>query len=627
MKLTLWGWRLSALGVVGAVGISIVAQAPSSSAKPSVSERVAAGTLRPAYLTVQGGVKRLPFLSPGRVETILNRSSAGSAAAARTAPTSPGIAVGSAGCADRNHNRNVRVNQDCTYRRQAETDIAVNPNDPRNLVAGMNDSLTGFNKTSIDFSVDAGAHWGAISTAPFGYRLNAPNDLLPTKRDPNRHTIRGGPGTLHSYDACSDPYLAADSRGRFFYTCVGFDIASNASLAFVTSSPPGAKGSYFDQVPAPLGITAPYTGREHVVSEDNSAAASYDAPKVAADAFVRSPNRDNVYFTWTVFNFSCGKTHDQYCESPIWGSMSTDHGFTWSTPEQVSGGDRSLCTLGDAFNPKLNAGKCNFNGHSDLVVRPNGELAVTYQNQNTSNLNWQTLALQCHPYGSSTAGTARLNCPAPSKVANYVPGPSCDFGRGPEQCIPGAFIRAPIETSQRIAVDERNGDLYDTWYDYRLGEFDVFLARSTDGGRTWSPPRLVNPDRGTDHYFSAIDVGEKGGAKVALSYYRTDRVKGENNPPKGGFGPGIATKMSDYALAGGTGLHTPYVFNVLSPRFPPPSGNQAGFNGDYSGIAVDRNNLAHPIWSDTRNRVPNPNFNKATVDEDVFTVARQAPSR
>jgi len=139
MKLTLWGWRLSALGVVGAVGISIVAQAPSSSAKPSVSERVAAGTLRPAYLTVQGGVKRLPFLSPGRVETILNRSSAGSAAAARTAPTSPGIAVGSAGCADRNHNRNVRVNQDCTYRRQAETDIAVNPNDPRNLVAGMND--------------------------------------------------------------------------------------------------------------------------------------------------------------------------------------------------------------------------------------------------------------------------------------------------------------------------------------------------------------------------------------------------------------------------------------------------------------------------------------------------------
>jgi hypothetical protein len=66
---------------------------------------------------------------------------------------------------------------------------------------------------------------------------------------------------------------------------------------------------------------------------------------------------------------------------------------------------------------------------------------------------------------------------------------------------------------------------------------------------------------------------------------------------------------------------------VLTPKFPPPDGIQAGFNGDYSGITVDRNGIAHPIWSDTRNRVPNPDFNKATVDEDVFTAARPIPHR
>src|SRR3954469_18510477 len=485
--------RLLAVAVVAALGATLVAQAPTSTATSSVSERVADGTLRPARLKVDGGTKRLPFFSGGRLESLALGGTATSGARTQpsltgkpTARAGAGIAVRSLGCAERNRGRNIRVNQDCTYRRQAETDIAVDPNNPKTLVAGMNDSLVGFNRTSMDFSVDGGEHWGAISTAPFGYRLNAPDQLEPTSADPNRHTIKGGAGTQHSYDACSDPYLAADSRGRFFFTCVGFDVASNDSLAFVVPSRPGAMGSYFDQVPPPEGLAPPYTGREHIVAEDNSAAATYDAPKVAADFFADSPNRDNVYFTWTVFDFTCGPNKDQYCESPVWGSMSTDHGFTWSTPEQISGSNPAICTMGNVFNPQLPSGACNLDGHSDLTVRPNGDLAVTFMSQNTPSQNPEILSLRCEPRGSSPAGTAHLNCGTPRKVADYVLGPGCDFGRGVEQCIPGAFIRAPFETAQRLTVDERSGALYDTWYDYRQGEFDVFVARSTDGGTTWA---------------------------------------------------------------------------------------------------------------------------------------------
>jgi len=614
--------RLGGLIVV-TMAAALLVPATTSSALPSVPERIADGTLKPAYVKVAGGMKRMPFLSGSRTEP-LSQGPAG-VQVRSGAPDGSGFAVESLGCADRNKGRDVRVNQDCTYRRQAEEDIVSDPNNPSNLVAGMNDSLIGWNRTSLDFSVDGGTHWGAISTAPFGYRLNDPNDLLPTKADPNRHTIKGGPGSLHAYDACSDPYLAADSRGRFFYTCVGFDIAFNDSLAFVVPSRPGAMGSYFDQVPPPEGLQPPYTGREHIVAEDNSAAASYDAPKVAADFFVNSPHRDNVYFTWTVFDFTCGPKHDQYCESPIWGSMSTDHGFTWSTPEKISGSNAAICTMGNVFSPGLDPGACNLDGHSDLTVRPNGQLAVTFISQNTPSQNPQILSLRCNPSGSSTAGTAHLNCGTPQKVADYVTGPSCDFGRGPEQCIPGAFIRAPFETAQRLTVDEHSGVLYDTWYDYRLGEFDVFVTRSTDGGMTWTAPRLVNRDRGMDHYFSAIGIGEQQGTAVAISYYRTGRVAGENNVPPGGFGPGVANQMSDYVLSGGRDLSTPYAFEVLSPSFPPPDGIQAGFNGDYSGIEVDRSGIAHPIRSDTRNRVPDPAFDKVSVDEDVFTTARPIP--
>src|SRR5207249_4802237 len=105
--------------------------------------------------------------------------------------------------------------------------------------------------------------------------------------------------------------------------------------------------------------------------------------------------------------------------------------------------------MGNVFNPALGSASCNFDGHSDLAVRPNGDLAVTFINGNTPTVNQQILSLPCHPSGNSRAGTAHLNCGTPQKVSDYIVGPTCDFGRGPEQCIPGAFIRAPVETPQR----------------------------------------------------------------------------------------------------------------------------------------------------------------------------------
>jgi hypothetical protein len=88
----------------------------------------------------------------------------------------------------------------------------------------------------------------------------------------------------------------------------------------------------------------------------------------------------------------------------------------------------------------------------------------------------------------------------------------------------------------------------------------------------------------------------------------------------------VAEADSDYVLAGGTGVNVPYAFRPVSPVFGPPDGIQAGFNGDYSGLTINRGIEAHPLWSDTRNADPYAPANGVTLDEDVFTDTLRLPS-
>jgi hypothetical protein len=515
----------------------------------------------------------------------------------------------------------VRVNQDCTYRRQAEEKIVYNPSNPTNLLAGQNDSRVGFNQCGIDWSTDDGVHWGDL-LPPFRQRLNDPESLAPTSADPNSHTIVGGPGTFHTYDADSDPAPAFDAHGRGFFTCIAFDVASNANLIYATQSPAEAQGSFFYNLGS--------AGRRFIVDEENDPRASLDKPFITADTFTQSPNVDNVYATWTVFIVNCAPSGQGVCSSPIFGSMSTDHGLTWSTPEEISGSSPTLCFFGNFFDPTRNPNACDFDQGSDPAPQPNGDLVVIFTNGNTAanNPNGQQLGVVCHPAGSSPAGTARMNCGSPVKVGDdiLVGEPLCDFGRGPEECIPGAFVRT--NDFPRIAVNPGNGHLYATWQDYRNGEFDIQLAASTDGGRTWSGSRTVNPDSGLDHYFPADAVSPSSHSDhVGVSYFRSGRVPNENTSVTGVFDPsqpGVQQASSDYVLAGGTSTRAPFEFRVVSPQFPPPDGNQAGFNGDYSGLAINRAGEAHPIWSDTRNTNPFP-LNGVVHDEDVFTQAVTLP--
>jgi hypothetical protein len=634
---------ITLLGLLAIAVGTLTASAVPAAAKDSVAKRAARGELRPAVLktTVQKDGKTvtvnrtMPWISSGTLaaaQQALGVSAgderAEAADAAGTGQDLPsadlGAGPGSLGCAGRDSSGNARVNQDCSFRRQAEEIITYNPLDANNLLAGQNDSRVGFNQCGIDWSTDNGRHWGDL-LPPFRQKQNNPAGQEPTPADPNRHTIEGGPGTDHTYDAGSDPAVAMDAFGRGYFSCVTFDVASNASMIYVTQSPAGAHGSFFFNI----------TGRQFVVAEDNSPLVFHDKNLIAADGYSNSPNKGNVYVTWTIFRFSTGGSYQQ---SPIFGSMSTDGGRHFSTPEDISGSSDTLCFFGDFFDPTLSEHKCDFNQGSNPTVLPNGDLEVIFNNGNTpaGNPNGQQLGVHCHPTGNSAAGTALLNCAAPAKVGDdIITGePQCDFGRGPEECIPGAFIRT--NDFPRININTQNNHLYATWQDYRNQEFDIQLSQSTDGGLTWTEVGTVNPDRGLDHYFPASEkalTAHGSSDRVGVSYYRTERVPDENTTPGGGFltcnanqggdpeacSAGTGLGKSDYVLAGGTDGNTPYDFKVISPVFAPPDGIQTGFNGDYSGLTINKGADAHPIWSDTRNVDPYAPANGVVHDEDVFT--------
>jgi hypothetical protein len=613
--------------VVGAILAFAVGGPAQSGDGGSWITRVAKGQVKPARLNVGRGVIRtLPSPSGAAIVQAADslcgsngvpncdeRSEAADAGSGNPS-VDPSVDINphTLGCSRRDSRGNTRVNQDCSFRRQAEEELVYNPADPRNLIGGQNDSRVGFNQCGIDFSTSNGSSWGDL-LPPFRQKLNDPASQEPTAGDPNRHTIEGGAGTGHTYDAGSDPALAADSRGRAYFSCVVFDVASLASGLYVTQSPRGADGSFFFN----------WTGRPFTVVEDNSPLVFHDKNFIAADFYPSSPNRDNVYVTWTVFRFAASGAYQQ---SPIFGSMSTDHGIHFSTPEEISGASDALCSFGNAIDTSLNPHACNFDQGSDPVVLPNGDLEVTFNNGNTpaGNPNGQQLAVHCHPTGNSATGTAHFNCASPAKVGDdiIVGEPQCDFGRGPEECIPGAFIRT--DDYPRIDTQNtQNNHLQVTWQDYRHGEFDIQLSVSDDGGLTWHEAGTVNPDTGLDHYFPAVEQTPRGDDRVGVSYYRTERVPNENTTPAAGFAPGtdpgVQQGNSDYVLAGGRSSATPYDFRVISPVFPPPDGIQAGFNGDYSGLAINAGSEAHPIWSDTRNVDPYAPANGVTHDEDIFT--------
>ena len=174
------GRRYLLLFSVASLLVGLVVAGPTNASADSVIVATAKGKLAPAEIPTPAGVKVLPGISSGTLAAAttdrdpgidLDENDVRADNAGDPGGETAGTTIRTVGCGTRNasHERNVRVNQDCTFRRQAEELIKANPADHGNLVAGQNDSRVGFNHCGFDFSFDGGvARRWVVASATHG---------------------------------------------------------------------------------------------------------------------------------------------------------------------------------------------------------------------------------------------------------------------------------------------------------------------------------------------------------------------------------------------------------------------------------------------------------------------------
>lgn len=141
----------------------------------------------------------------------------------------------------------------------------------------------------------------------------------------------------------------------------------------------------------------------------------------------------------------------------------------------------------------------------------------------------------------------------------------------------------------RVGPNRQN--LYIAWADKRFGSNDIVLTRSTDDGHNFDAPvRITDDPPGPNvQFFPAITVGPDG-CVHAVWYDRRNDL--------GNYLVDVYyAKSCDFAQTWSPNLR------VTTHSFDPAASyHQHGFAflGDYIGLSVGSDGVAHPVWADTR---------------------------
>src|SRR5215467_2406635 len=460
---------------------------------------------------------------------------------------------------------NFMANCDSTVLPHNETAVAVDPRDSSHLLAGSNDTelVSGHAKTSMGYytSFDGGRSWL--------------NGLVPNA----------------GFAQTSDPSVGFDRLGNAYYGIIAFDLGlgGQALGGAIQVSRSSDEGQTFE--------------RPVTVEVSTSDAIFEDKPYLVVDTNPSSPFLNSVYIVWTRFHFDSA---DNYLESPIFFSASRDTGATWSPPMEISGANRALCTF--SGTPLPYDGRCREDQFGSPVVASDGTLFVAFVNDqaiNDGNFRNQYLVVKSTDGGASWTAPVRASDIIHDGVSDY---PINVNGR---QTLSNSQFR--VNSAGNLSINNNSGELFIVWSDNRHGtaadtNTDVFMVSSPDGAN-WSAPNAIST-AANDQFYPWCAVAPGG----ALSVSFMDR---SYDPANVKYGITLARRHggSVHAQRVDTGLSDPNHARWFSSA----TGGKTTFLGDYTGLAVDGNGVAHPVWTDMRRVVTVRDLSGTT--EDIFTAA------
>ena len=254
-----------------------------------------------------------------------------------------------------------------------------------------------------------------------------------------------------------------------------------------------------------------------------------------------------MYSTWTQFDkYESQAPQDS---SHILFSKSIDGGKTWSDAKRINaqGGD---CIDDD-----------NTVEGAVPTVGPNGEVYVAWASP---------LGLV---FNRSLDGGATW-LPRETVISDFVGGWSYDVS-GIFRCNGLPFTAC--DTSQ----SPYRGTVYVNWTDQRNGstDTDVWLAKSTDGGKTWAESKRVNDDNSNrQQFFSSMTIDPSNGWLWFVFYDRRNH---------------LSDSTDVYMALSRDGGETFKNFKVSEQPFKPV---KYAFFGDYTHVTA-ANNVVRPIWT------------------------------
>ena len=263
-----------------------------------------------------------------------------------------------------------------------------------------------------------------------------------------------------SYGVNCDPVILADTCGNFYY----FHLVPDLSRVVCHKK---------------QGFSSPWSGESFTAVYND-----YDIDKEWA---AYDPVTNNIYVSWTRFN--TWASSNPLDSSDIYLSKSTDGGLTWGEQKLISN-----------IGGNATAGFQSVHG-SYLATGPNGEVYVVW---------WSPAGLM---FDKSTNGGATWLA-TDINVTGF-----------PVQWITNiqgiqTGVSFPVVACDR-SNGPNNGNIYVNWSDKRSGtnDADIWLAKSTDGGATWSAPKRVNDDGpGKHQFFNYITVDQVTG-KIYIIFY------------------------------------------------------------------------------------------------------------